>query len=197
MKLYILSVTNGVCVATDNVIVKVNSLSVNAGTDKTICNNSSVNLYAITTGTTNATFKWNTGANTKYVSVTPLTTSTYKVTATNTEGCTATDDVVVKVISCKNNDSNNNKVNNNIKENSISIFPNPSNGIYDIEANLQSTTAKIKVMNILGVSVYESNIKADSKLFKTKLNISNLPDGLYMLVIEANGQKTVRNIIKN
>ncbi|OFY19272.1 MAG: hypothetical protein A2X02_02105, partial [Bacteroidetes bacterium GWF2_29_10] len=66
--------------------------SVSAGTDKTICNGSSVSLTA--TGATS--YLWSTGATAATISVNPATTSTYYVTGT-TGACTAKDTVIVTV----------------------------------------------------------------------------------------------------
>jgi len=78
--------------ATDNVTVNFGTLTTNAGNDVTICNGQTVAL----TATNGGTYAWSNGGNTATINVSPATTSTYIVTITS-NGCTATDDVVVNV----------------------------------------------------------------------------------------------------
>ena len=93
---YTVTVTddNG-CSSTDQVTVTVNPLpTVNAGADKTICAGQGTTL----TVTGNAdSYLWSTGETNTTISVNPASTTTYTVTGTATNGCTAVDDVVVNV----------------------------------------------------------------------------------------------------
>ena len=69
------------------------SNTVNAGADVTInCSNPSATLTA--TGGSGS-FLWSTGATTASITVSPSTTTTYSVTITSANGCTASDAVVV------------------------------------------------------------------------------------------------------
>jgi gliding motility-associated-like protein len=82
------------CTTTDLVTVTVNALPiVNAGTDQSVCDGSTVTLA----GSGASTYSWNNGV-TNGVSFTPVVGSqTYTVTGTSAAGCTATDQVVVTV----------------------------------------------------------------------------------------------------
>jgi hypothetical protein len=75
-------------------VVNVNALpTVNAGNDQTICAGTSVTLA----GSGANTYTWNNGVN-NGVAFTPVSTTTYTVTGTNTStGCVNTDQVVVNV----------------------------------------------------------------------------------------------------
>jgi photosystem II stability/assembly factor-like uncharacterized protein len=93
---YTVTVTaaNG-CTATDDVVVTVDKAApaANAGNDVTVnCTTPSTTL----TATGNGTYVWDNSA-TQGGSVTPSTTTTYTVTVTADNGCTATDDVLVTV----------------------------------------------------------------------------------------------------
>lgn len=81
------------CSATDQVTITVSAApTVDAGMDTTVCLGQSVTL----TATGNATnYTWTNGV-TNGTAFTPTTTQTYVVTA-NTNGCTATDDLIVTV----------------------------------------------------------------------------------------------------
>jgi large repetitive protein len=88
-------VTNNGCSATDAVVVTVTPLPIaDAGADVTAtCANPNITLIA----TGGLSYNWTTPVvqNTPF---TPLSNATYTVTVTDTNGCTATDEVVVTVI---------------------------------------------------------------------------------------------------
>jgi gliding motility-associated-like protein/uncharacterized repeat protein (TIGR01451 family) len=82
------------CTNTATLIITVNPLpTANAGVDQTICQNASATL----TATGGVSYAWNNGAITATTTVTPVATTTYIVTATDANGCTDTDDVIVNV----------------------------------------------------------------------------------------------------
>jgi hypothetical protein len=92
---YTVTVTasNG-CTATDAVVVTVDKTppTANAGADVTVnCTTASATLTASGGGT----YVWSTGATTQNVTVNPETTTTYSVTVTSINGCTARDEVIV------------------------------------------------------------------------------------------------------
>ena len=81
------------CTSTDLVVVTVNPLpNVNAGNDIFICDGESVTL----SGSGADSYTWDNGVN-DGVSFTPGTTTTYTVTGVSTEGCSATDDLMVTI----------------------------------------------------------------------------------------------------
>ncbi len=93
---YYVTATDNVCSLVDSVTVHVSSLpNVNAGTDQTICIGDSIILSA----SGGLDYVWNTGDSTSNVTASPTATTTYTVTATNVNGCTASDDVTIIVIS--------------------------------------------------------------------------------------------------
>jgi len=100
---YSLTVTDASgCTATDNVTVVVSNASVTASPDVSICNGN--NTILIASGPNGNTYSWTpsgslTGANTANPTASPTVTTTYVVTSTNTNGCTAADSVVVTVTS--------------------------------------------------------------------------------------------------
>jgi hypothetical protein len=64
--------------------------------------------------------------------------------------------------------------------NTTKIFPNPASTFVSVSA--QNTMLSVKVMNQAGQLVMSSNANS----INTKLDVGNLPAGLYMMVIETN-----------
>ncbi|MHA7943523.1 T9SS type A sorting domain-containing protein [Formosa sp. 3Alg 14/1] len=91
---YIVDVSEEGVTASDEVTVTVNPLPIaNAGSDKTIEQGESITLSA--SGGTR--YKWNTGATTKDISVSPNQTTIYSVEVFTDGDCSASDDVKVNV----------------------------------------------------------------------------------------------------
>ncbi len=78
---------------------------------------------------------------------------------------------------------------NSFTEN-LKIYPNPSNGIFNIEVDENLIDAKANVYNLLGQKI---------KDFDLKVWITNqtLNKGIYLLVIENKGNKTTQKLIIN
>lgn len=94
---YVQSVVNGCSNLGGDVpfTINVNPLPVvNAGADQTVCLGSNVILSASGGGS----YSWNTGATTSSITVTPTVNTSYSVTVTNANNCTAGDAVTVNVI---------------------------------------------------------------------------------------------------
>ncbi len=97
---YVVTATNGVCSATDTVVVSVSTPpTANAGSYKTICRNDSAMIG--TTATTGLKYNWtpSSGLSSDTISdpaASPAATTLYTLTVTNL-GCSNTDTVTVKV----------------------------------------------------------------------------------------------------
>ena len=77
-------------------------------------------------------------------------------------------------------------------ESIVTVFPNPSNGSFYIGLNQNSNQKSIRVINELGVLVFEKNLLGD------ELNFINLnqPAGVYFLeLIDENAHKTIQRIV--
>ncbi len=97
---YIVSVTdqNSCGVAIDSMTVFIMSpITVNLGNDLSICSGSDATLNAVTFP--GSTYHWNTNQSTSNIYVTPLVTSNYTVTVTDSLSCShATDEISVNVL---------------------------------------------------------------------------------------------------
>ena len=67
----------------------------------------------------------------------------------------------------------------NNKERTFTLFPNPNSGIFQLESNFPlSDIALIKITNLLGVSVYETQ-----SLASKEIALQNSGAGLYFVVV--------------
>ena len=82
----------------------------------------------------------------------------------------------------------------NFELNNVYVYPNPSKGIFNISlGNLQPT--EIEVYDLTGKKVYEKKEVTISN-FETKIDLSNVTQGIYFVKIIDNNQSTVKRIIK-
>ena len=85
-------------------------------------------------------------------------------------------------------------IDNNKTTNSIKIFPNPSNGLYELQLNdFESDNINLTVNDVLGKTVFKTKITNTN----TKIDLSNHPNGIYFIEIEkVNHTKNFGKIIK-
>lgn len=159
--------------------VTVNTLPNVTASSATICVGETTTLTA--NGATS--YSWNTGANTTSASVNPTTTTVYTVTGTSSVGCvnTGTSSVTVNLCTSLNQIGNTN--------NETRLYPNPSNGIFTMEL---SSSAKVKILDLLGRSVYSDNLEQGNY----KMDLSPFENGVYFIQINQNNNFKTIKIIK-
>lgn len=81
---------------------------------------------------------------------------------------------------------------------SLTISPNPTNGIFSIKFTLSDPSElNYQLTDILGKTILKSNKQTYEVGEHTiDMNISSLPPGIYFLQLELNGQKIAQKIIK-
>ncbi|NQU85595.1 MAG: T9SS type A sorting domain-containing protein, partial [Mariniphaga sp.] len=84
----------------------------------------------------------------------------------------------------------------NINDLNIRVYPNPSTGNFTINLNSDKTARlNIKIINPIGSIIYkESNIQVKGSYTNT-LDLSNLPVGIYYLIIEGNNINSINKIM--
>jgi len=184
---YITAYTDEGCSDAKNIIISVQpKINISAGNDTTICNGRYANLYAL--GAIN--YKWSTGSINQTIRVMPQTNTTYIVTGYINE-CSASDEVVVSVVNCKNipNDTND-MIDNNAQiqyNDDYIIFPNPTYKFINIISN-KNTPTNITIYNNLGQIIinqiyYYNNISID---------LSNYNPGIYFIRINNQLRKFIK-----
>lgn len=122
------------------------------------------------------------------LSGTPTETGDFNVKLVVTDGKTeVTQEFTIKVAV--------NNATNDFAISTISIYPNPSNGEFNL--NIDSKTANnytVEVINAQGKMVYTSSLKG-SNTYNEKINISQLAKGVYMVRIKSDNNVTVKRVI--
>ncbi len=172
-------------------------LTVNAGSDVTINAGFSTVLGGSPTatgGTGSLTYQWSYPEYLNNATVInpvaePPGNLNFKVTVTDENKCTASDEVFVTVIGGTSIDENE-------AESSVKIFPNPTSGIFTLSLeNLKSPDIQVTIVDISGKIVYKSVIKNSEFSITSDIDISDLSKGYYFLHIDGNLESIYRQII--
>ena len=169
--------------AVSNVTVNANPI-VNAVSTETnfICVGSSATL----TASGASSYVWNTTATTAVIAVSPTTTTSYTVTGTNAAGCSANAVISQSVSTCtdiKNSSFNSSNL-------SFLVYPNPSNGIFNVQLE---SAATIEVTDVLGRVILTDNVNAGTY----KLNLGNNVNGVYFVKATVDGKTKTVKIVKD
>lgn len=85
-----------------------------------------------------------------------------------------------------------------LDEESFSVFPNPTNGMITLKAQLKEPLqrSRIKVTSLLGKTVFTKLIDSrDTRLYEA-IDLSNSPDGLYIVTLETPQGRITRKMVK-
>lgn len=74
-----------------------------------------------------------------------------------------------------------------VAENVVAIYPNPTNGIINIKAE---NISSISVFNLVGQKIYDAKVNTD----QVSLDMSVFGQGLYLVRINANGVETTKRV---
>ncbi|RPD94369.1 T9SS C-terminal target domain-containing protein [Aureibaculum marinum] len=166
--IYSVNVGNGTnCSGYDEVKVTVENvpLIINNGEDLTICKGDELVLQA--RGSLN--YLWNNGSMESEITVNPETTTIYTVSAQK-NGVLETVDILVTVEDCTSK-----------KAVEYSMYPNPSEGLININIPSEKTGVKFIVSALSGKIVYRGEVKGDTNGVFTQINLSHVADGIYFV----------------
>ena len=141
------------------------TLMINNGEDITICKGDELILQA----RGSANYLWDTKDINPIITVSPDVTTTYTVSAQK-NGILETVDVIVTVEDCSSN-----------RAIEYNIYPNPTQGIVNVNIPSQKEGVKLVVSTLNGKTVYQQNVKADKNGVFTKINLSRFANGIYFI----------------
>jgi hypothetical protein len=82
---------------------------------------------------------------------------------------------------------------NDFEKSKITIYPNPSDGIYNFNLTVQDIDTQIQVFNLLGEQVYSSILSGKQE---NKIDLSNLAKGCYLVKLSNSESITTQKLIK-
>jgi hypothetical protein len=80
---------------------------------------------------------------------------------------------------------------------SVSIYPNPSVGKFNINAKLaEAGTVTVKVLNMLGAELLQQNVISNSLDFNTSVDLTDAAEGVYFIHILSGDHHVIRRVVK-
>ena len=171
------------CYLKDTVLVEEDFIPiVDLGQDTFINENEDLTLNATPINGTNVSYLWSTGDTTSTIIIS--NGGTYYVYVTNTEGCTAIDEITVSIISAVE-----------IVEEigSFSVFPNPGDNKVTVRCNFViQNGVEIEFLDITGKVVLKEFITEEEQVIKT----SSLPSGVYFVLLKTKNNIGLKKWVK-
>ncbi|MBE0639755.1 MAG: DUF4397 domain-containing protein, partial [Bacteroidales bacterium] len=91
--------------------------------------------------------------------------------------------------------TNTSSIDDIVEVSSLSIYPNPVTSFVNVNFNLKQTTeVEIELFNLLGSKMISDNLNSLSGSQQHRLDVSSLPEGLYIMVINAGDEAVSRKI---
>jgi len=185
-------VTNaGGCTTRDEIVLTFADYPiVDIGADTTLCGNSTITLNAENEG---SSYLWSTGDETQTIVVDTAGfgygVQNISLVVTSPYGCDAEDEIAVDFLDCTG-------INENAAKVEFSVYPNPSNGLININFNsISSESINIRITDVSGKVVYsEKDVLVNSKL-KKQINLRNSAKGVYSIFVEGEGYVLDKKVI--
>ncbi len=168
--------------------VAISSITVNALPTLSITTNTSLictGQSATLTVSGANTYSWNTASTNTSIVVSPVSNTTYTVTGTDANNCNNTAFITQSVSLCTGIEKQN-------EGRFITIYPNPSNGIFNISCDCLSSNNNLEIYNTLGQIIFSQKNVSD----KLELDLSKNPPGLYYLKWKTETGEEIKKVIK-
>ncbi|RLD45451.1 MAG: hypothetical protein DRI89_00920 [Bacteroidetes bacterium] len=103
-------------------------------------------------------------------------------------GCGASDGQTVTVVNCVG-------VGENAENTTLNIYPNPSKGIFNLDISSEKlNNADLKVIDALGKVVYEQQGINIQGSYKSSIDLSNNPQGIYFVIVSGDDYRSVKKV---
>ena len=134
-------------------------------------------------------YSWDNGMNGQVISDNPVVDQLYTVIAIDANNCRSESSVMIYVDSCTTG------INSDIFS-SLSIYPNPSNGIVNIDLEINDLSAlEISVFNVLGEEVYKFKANDFIGEYANSIDLSSKTKGVYLLKIRTSNSLINRKLV--
>lgn len=177
--------------AQDSVFITVYDLPVVAlGADTSVCSEIIWNLNA---GNEGSTYLWSTGQDTQSIDVDTIGFGfgirQIFVDVTTENGCVSSDTININFVDCTGID----ELANNL---SVSVYPNPSNGVYNIKlSSFENIDVEILVVSSTGSVIYRNGNTSITGETSLRIDISNHAKGVYQLIIKGENGMISKKLI--
>jgi hypothetical protein len=150
-------------------------------TNATSGNNGAVNI-TVTGGTSAYAFAWSNGATTE--DIIGLGSGTYTVTITDVNNCTASASFSIISVGISGVE----------QISKFNVFPNPTNGLVNLEIVLHETTdLKVELADINGKVLFSQNA-GNVKSYNRVLNLAEYSSGIYLVRVSAEKLNVVQRL---
>jgi hypothetical protein len=122
------------------------------------------------------------------VSAKPSLTTSYYVTGTDANGCTATSRVVVVVNKCAGI--------NELLSNSLQLYPNPTNDNLTVLFTVsKESNVVVRLTDMKGREIYSQSVNQPRGEYRSNIDLSEQPKGVYMISVMSDEGVTTRKVI--
>ncbi len=144
-------------------------------------------VNAVYGATGDVTYLWNDDNTQTTQTATGLCAGTYEVTITDASKSSVSVEVTIT-------DPENVSVDDIINNSQITVFPNPSNAVFNVKIESKTlNNVKIEVFNILGNKVYETN-ESNVTSLNHAIDLSSHSSGIYLVRVKSAEKTTVHKI---
>jgi hypothetical protein len=176
------------CLNQDTVVVTVEnteSVVADAGQDQNVCPDSSETVLTASGGDS---YLWSTGETTTSITVSPTVTTVYTV-AVYVGNTHSIDDVTVNIDeSCSDNI---------VVQKELKLYPNPTNGVINIEMSGVKGDLNVSFFNLNGSMVHTENMNNSSKakVLKSQINLFRLAKGMYIVKLSNENAVVIKKLM--
>ena len=141
---------------------------------------------AVLSGTGATSYAWGNSLTSPSITVSPTTNTFYTITGTDIHGCVNTATLNFAVKPCTGIEE--------LTEGFVNmkIYPNPSNGIFDVKLNSVSENTHIEIYNGVGQLIHSELIQSEI----TSVNLKAYSNGFYYIKIKNAEREEVKKLIK-